>query len=219
MRSSDASPIIGVASPDATRIGVKEPPAVPDLVLASTSPHRRALLDRLGVPFRCEAPPVDEEAMKGWGLAPRDLAERLAAAKAISLAERWSEATLIGGDQLVELDGRVLGKPGSVAAAEAQLAALAGREHALITALAVWHRGRIHAHTDVTTLRMRPLTAAEIARYVAADRPTDCAGAYKLESRGIVLFERIVSDDHSAVTGLPLIALTTILRDLGHAIP
>lgn len=126
---------------------------------------------------------------------------------------------MIGSDQLVALAGRVFGKPGNAEGAVDQLAAMAGRSHDLITALAVWHEGRTILHTDVTTLHMRPLTRAEIARYVAADRPLDCAGAYKIEERGIALFERIDTADHTAITGLPLIALTTILRALGFAIP
>lgn len=190
-----------------------------DLVLVSTSPYRRALLERLGVPFRCRAPLVDEEALKTGTFGPRELAERLALAKATSLADEEPRATLIGSDQLVAFEGRILGKPGSPERAVEQLAAMAGKAHELITALVVWHRGQVYAHTDITILRMRPLTRAEISRYVAADRPWDCAGSYKLEARGIALFERIDSADHSAITGLPLIALTTILRGLGYAIP
>jgi septum formation protein len=190
-----------------------------DLVLASTSPYRRALLERLGVPFRCVAPSVDEDALKDPGLAPRDLARHLARAKAASVAAGAPGAVVIGSDQLVALDGRIHGKPGSVEAAVAQLLALAGRPHELVTALAVTHEGRWWEHTDVTTLWMRPITRAEAERYVAADRPTDCAGSYKLEERGITLFERIESNDHTAITGLPLIALTTMLRALGFAIP
>ncbi|MGE5757116.1 MAG: Maf family protein [Planctomycetaceae bacterium] len=192
---------------------------MPDLVLGSTSRYRRALLERLGVPFRCRAPRVDEEALKTGNLDPRSLAERLATAKAESLIVDEPDATVIGSDQLVALAGRVFGKPGGAEGAVDQLAALAGRSHDLITALAVWHEGRTILHTDVTTLHMRPLTRAEIARYVAADRPLDCAGAYKLEERGIALFERIDTADHTAIIGLPLIALTTILRALGFAIP
>ena len=190
-----------------------------DLVLASTSPYRRELLGRLGVPFRCRAPLVDEEALKRDDLEPRALAEYLARAKATSLGAEEPQATLVGGDQLVAIDGRVLGKPGSIEGAVEQLLALAGRAHELITALAVWHGGRVVVHTDVTTLWLRPLARAEIERYVAADRPLDCAGSYKLEARGITLFERIDSRDHSAITGVPLIALTSILRDLGYRIP
>ena len=116
-------------------------------------------------------------------------------------------------------DGRILGKPGSVDEAEAQLASLSGRTHELITAMAVAHGGGIIEHTDVTTLVMRGVSPEEIRRYVAADRPLDCAGSYKLESLGIALFESISSADQTAIVGLPLIALTTILRDLGFAVP
>jgi septum formation protein len=192
---------------------------MPDLVLASTSRYRRALLERLGVPFRCRAPRVDEEAFKANAAEPRALAEHLARVKASSLAAVEPDAIIIGGDQLVEFEGTVFGKPGSVERAVAQLEAMSGRSHCLLTALAVWHRGAMSVHVDVTTLQMRPLVRAEIERYVAADRPLDCAGSYKLEERGIVLFERIESEDHTAITGLPLIALTTILRRLGVAVP
>jgi septum formation protein len=191
----------------------------PDLVLASTSPYRRAQLERLGVPFRCQPPLVDEDALKAFADEPRALAERLARAKAGSVAVLEPEAVVIGGDQLVEFQGLVFGKPGSADRAIEQLGQLAGRSHRLITSLAVCHRGEMTVHNDVTTLHMRSLGRAEIERYVAADRPLDCAGSYKLERRGIALFERIVSEDQTAITGLPLIALTTILRGLGMAIP
>ena len=190
-----------------------------DLILASTSPHRRELLERLGVPFRCQAPRVDEESWKADVEEPRALAEGLAKAKALSLFDAEPEATLIGCDQLVTFEGRIFGKPASVEGAVEQLSALAGRSHALIPALAVWHDGRTFQHTDLTTLRMRSLDRAAIERYVAADRPIDCAGSYRLEERGITLFESIDSEDQSAITGLPLIALTTILRQIGFVIP
>ncbi len=192
-----------------------------DLILASTSPYRRALVERLGLPFRCVAPEVDEEALKRefGAVAPRDLAERLARAKAESIARREPEAVVIGGDQLVTCDGRIFGKPGTDEQAVAQLDTLAGRSHELITALAVATAGRVFDHTDITTLTLRRLTPVEIRRYVEADRPLDCAGSYKLEARGIALFERIASDDHSAIVGVPLIALTTILRAVGFAVP
>ncbi len=190
-----------------------------DLVLASTSRYRRELLERLGVPFRCRAPRVDEELWKADAADPRVVAEELAIAKALSLCDEEPDATLIGCDQLVSFDGRIFGKPASDEGAMEQLSALAGRSHELITALAIWHDGRISRHTDVTTLRMRSLDRAAIGRYVAADRPIDCAGSYRLEARGIALFEAIDSDDHSAITGLPLIALTTILRQIGFVIP
>jgi septum formation protein len=133
-----------------------------DLVLASTSRYRRTLLERLGLPFRCLAPPVDEEALKDGVWEPRALAEHLALAKARSLGEAEPDATIIGGDQLVAFEGRIYGKPGTVRGAVEQLSAMSGSSHQLITALAVWHRGLAHLHTDTTTMWMRQLTRAEI---------------------------------------------------------
>jgi septum formation protein len=192
-----------------------------DLILASTSPYRRTLLERLGVPFRCVAPPVDEDALKRemTGANHRELAERLAIAKAASVAAIEPGAVVIGGDQLVSFEGEILGKPGTIERAIAQLERMSGRSHELITSIVVRNSDRNDVHTDVTTLHFRPLTLEEIRRYVEFDRPIDCAGSYKLESRGITLFERIESADHSAIVGLPLIALTSILRSIGLVIP
>ncbi len=191
-----------------------------DLVLASTSPYRRALLERLGVPFRSKAPVCDEEALKSENLPPIRLAERLAHLKAASLAEsEESAATVIGCDQLLSLDDRVYGKPGTTEAAIEQLASLAGRQHELITAMVVISGSKTFRHTDVTKLWMRPLSRNAIVRYVLGERPLDCAGSFKIESRGITLFERIQSEDQTAITGLPLIALVSILTQLGFEIP
>ena len=192
---------------------------MPDLVLASTSRYRRELMARLGLPFRAVAPACDEEALKVPGLAPAALATMLARAKAESLRAAEPGAVIIGSDQIAALGDVVLGKPGTAERAAAQLAMLAGRTHVLVTAVAVAHAGGVVEHVDVTRLTMRPLSPEQIARYVAADMPTDCAGAYKLEARGIALFSRIESEDHSAVTGLPLIALCTMLASLGFPVP
>jgi septum formation protein len=198
-------------------------PTPPDLVLASTSRYRRQLLERLGVPFRALAPACDEEALKDPRLTPRALAESLALAKARSLEAGLPGAAIIGSDQVAAVEEAggwsMLGKPGSAARAGDQLMRLSGREHVLITAMVLLHDGHVHAHTDVTTLAMRPLDRAAIDRYVAADQPLDCAGSYKLEARGVALFARIASADHTAITGLPLIALTRILAGIGFVIP
>jgi septum formation protein len=193
----------------------------PGLILASTSTYRRGLLERLGVPFRCRAPLCDESVIQRAeaGTEPRLLAEKLALTKASSLVDEEPEAVIIGCDQLVSFQGQVFGKPETAARAVEQLVAMAGRTHELITAMVVIRGGEGVCHTDITRLRMRRLSRDAIERYVAADEPIDCAGSYKLESRGIVLFDRIESDDHSAITGLPLIALVNILRDMGFAIP
>jgi septum formation protein len=191
-----------------------------DLVLASTSPYRRALLERLSIPFRSKAPTCDESALKAEELHPIRLAERLAHAKAASLAAgEAAGATVIGCDQLLFFDGRVFGKPGTVEAAVEQLLSLSGHQHDLITALVVLSGSRTFRHTDVTKLSMRALSRTSIARYVDAERPLDCAGSYKIESRGITLFDRIDSEDQTAIIGLPLIALVAILSELGFEIP
>ena len=192
---------------------------MPELVLASTSIHRRTLLERLGVPFRSRRPLVDEEVIRDDSLSPRNLAQFLARAKALSVAAVEPHAVVLGGDQVVAFGGRVHGKPGTVVGAVEQLLELAGNSHQLVTAIAVCHQGQVVDYDDVTTLWMRPLTRPEAERYVLADQPLDCAGSYKIEQRGITLFERIESSDHTAITGIPMIALTTILRGLGFSIP
>jgi septum formation protein len=190
-----------------------------DLILASTSRYRRELLFRLGLPFRWRAPGVDEEALKVSAISPRELSARLALAKATRVLAEEPGATVIAGDQVVALGGQVLGKPGGREKAIEQLLQMTGETHELYTAMVVAHGERVYPHMDMATLRMRALSRGEIERYVDADEPFDCAGAYKLEARGILLFERIEAEDHSAITGLPLIALTTILRGLGVTLP
>ncbi|WP_044238723.1 Maf family protein [Chondromyces apiculatus] len=196
------------------------PLAPPPLVLASTSPYRRMLLDRLGVPFTAAAPDCDEDAYKASATSPRGLAETLALAKAESLRATHPDALILGGDQVATLDDDILGKPGTRDAAIAQLERLAGRTHLLITAVALLHHhGRLVQHTDVARLTLRPLTRAQIERYVDADTPLDCAGSYKLEARGIALFASIDTADTTAITGLPLLWLTGALAGLGFEIP
>lgn len=194
--------------------------ASPKLVLASTSVYRRALLERLGVAFTAVAPSCDEEALKDPALSPAALAAHLAREKARSVAASWPEAFVLGSDQLVEVDGEILGKPGTAEAALGQLMRLSGRAHRLVTAFAlVRSDGWLSEHLDVHTLHMRALSRTELERYVASDRPLDCAGSYKIEAAGIALFERIEGADFTAITGLPLMALTSLLRELGFAVP
>lgn len=196
--------------------------APPPLVLASTSRYRRELLERLGVPFTAAAPDCDEDAFKARSRSPRGLAEELALAKAESLRAAHPGAAILGGDQVATVDGEILGKPGTREAAAAQLERLSSRgrrEHLLITAVALIHGGRVLRHTDVARLTLRPLTRAQIERYVAADDPVDCAGSYKLERRGIALFAAIDAADHTAITGLPLIWLAGALAGLGFEVP
>jgi len=193
--------------------------APPDLILASTSRYRQELLGRLGVPFRALPPDCDEDAYKARGYSPRGLAEVLAVAKAESLRAAHPDAVILGSDQVPTIDGEVLGKPGSREGAVEQLCRLAGRTHLLITAMAIVHPGGVLRHTDVARLTMRPLTREQIERYVAADEPVDCAGAYRLEQRGIALFSSVDAADHTAIIGLPLIALAGMLAGLGYPLP
>lgn len=193
---------------------------MPRLVLASTSKYRASLLARLGLEPERIAPHVDEEPLMRSGLAPREIAGALAREKALSVAARTPGAFVLGGDQLVEHQGAILGKPGSRAAARAQLARLSGSEHRLVTAIALVHpSGALDEAVDVHRLRMRVLSPEEIERVLAVDRPYDCAGSYKIEARGILLFDAVEGEDFTAIEGLPLIALGRMLRRAGFALP
>jgi septum formation protein len=190
------------------------------LILASTSRYRRELLDRLGVPFEVQAPEVDEQPLMASGQAPVTIASTLGRAKAEAVWRTQRDAFVLGSDQLVDLDGEVLGKPGSEGAAVEQLARMAGRSHRLITAVALFEpSGAVREAVDVHTLTMRALSRAELARYVAADQPLDCAGSYRIESRGIAQFETVRGDDFTAIVGLPLLTVTTLLRAAGFPVP
>jgi septum formation protein len=188
------------------------------LLLASTSPYRRELLSRLCIPFDVVRPEVDETPHSGES--PLALAQRLAAAKAAAIATREGDAWVIGSDQVAELDGMPLGKPGGRDQALAQLATMSGRSVAFRTALCVMHRdlGRFDA-VDTTVVRFRSLAMDEIARYVDAEQPFDCAGSFKSEGLGITLFEAIDTSDPTALVGLPLIATARLLREAGFALP
>jgi septum formation protein len=188
------------------------------LLLASTSPYRRELLSRLRIPFDIARPEVDETPHPGES--PLALAQRLAAAKAATIVVREGDAWVIGSDQVAELDGEPLGKPGGRDQALAQLAAMSGRSVAFRTALCVMHRdlGRFDA-VDTTVVRFRSLGGDEIARYVDAEQPFDCAGSFKSEGLGIVLFEAVDTSDPTALVGLPLIATARLLRQAGFALP
>jgi septum formation protein len=192
-------------------------PDPPRLILASTSPYRRELLARLRLRFDCVAPGVDETAYPDE--APRALAERLARAKAEAVARRHPGAVVIGSDQVAELDGRALGKPGTPERAAAQLRASSARSVVFHTAVCVASASAQQAFVDTTQVHFRPLDEAEIARYLAAETPYDCAGSFKSEGLGACLFESIRSDDPTALIGLPLIALAGCLRRAGYALP
>lgn len=189
------------------------------LVLASISVHRRQLLERLGLPFECAAPGVDEAPLAGES--PAALATRLALAKALAVARERNRAIVIGSDQVALRGEQVLGKPGDAERCRAQLAASSGCELTFLTAVCVVAAGGAPTfeHIDRTIVQMRVLDDAEIARYVAQDRPWDCAGGFKAESLGVALVSRIETVDPTALTGLPLIWLAGVLRDCGLSVP
>jgi septum formation protein len=189
------------------------------LVLASTSRYRAELLRRLGVDFEPCAPGTDETPVAGES--PPARARRLAIAKAEAAAGTRRDAVVIGSDQVAELDGTLLDKPGTAARACEQLLASSGRQVDFHTAVCVLDTrdGRRHVHVDHTRVRFRPLRAEEIARYIEREQPLDCAGSFKCEGLGITLFEGIDNSDPSALIGLPLIALARLLRECGVALP
>lgn len=194
----------------------------PRVVLASTSSYRRALLERLGVPFDAVAPAgVDEDEAKDEEQDPERLARRLARAKADWVAAQHPDAVVIGSDQVAAVqDGarvRILSKPGTAERAVEQLLLLAGREMRLLTAVALVHRagGRALEHLDEHRIAFRPFDRRVAEAYVERDRPLDCAGSFRLEGLGVALMERCRGDDATGVIGLPLIALSSMLEAMG----
>ncbi len=188
------------------------------LILASSSPYRRQLLERLDVTFDCQSPEIDENPRDAE--LPRDLAQRLARQKAAAIAAASeSTAVVIGSDQVASVNGQRLGKAGNRAAAIEQLALCSGQAVDFFTAVCVVHRGREYQHLDQTTVNFRALTATDIERYVALEPAFDCAGSFKCEGLGITLFSRLSSDDPTALIGLPLIALAEMLRKCGIQLP
>jgi len=190
-------------------------PAPRALVLGSTSRYRRELLARLRLPFSVEPPEVDETPLPGE--APAALARRLAAAKAAVVARRHPLAVVIGSDQVADLDGEPLGKPGNHANAVAQLRRMSGRTVVFQTALTVMceQSGFLQHDLAPVRVRFRTLGEAEIEAYLHAEQPYDCAGSARSEGLGIALLESIESDDPTALVGLPLIRTCRMLRAAG----
>jgi septum formation protein len=196
------------------------PPAAPrTLVLGSTSRYRRELLSRLNVPFEVAAPDVDETPLAGE--TPKALARRLAAAKARAVAQRFPQAIVIGSDQVADLDGEPLGKPGDHDNAVRQLRRMRGREVVFQTALCVVCLDSGFAQHELAPVRVRfrDLSDAEIERYLRLEQPYDCAGSAKSEGLGIALLESIDNDDPTALVGLPLIRTCRLLRAAGLPLP
>ena len=185
------------------------------LVLASTSRYRRELLARLQLPFESAAPDVDETALREE--TPPQTALRLAQLKARAVAQKFPAALIIGSDQVATLDGAQIGKPGGHARALAQLKSMQGRAVVFHTALCLLNSasGRMQVREVPVTVHFRQLSDAQIEAYLRKEQPYDCAGSAKSEGLGIALVERYEGDDPNALIGLPLIALTDMLRGEG----
>ncbi|GHD29830.1 Maf family protein [Halioglobus pacificus] len=188
------------------------------LILASSSKYRQSLLHRLGLPFDAIAPDIDESAQPGES--PEALATRLAHIKAYEIAANRADDWVIGSDQVASLNGNILGKPGTEDVAIAQLQASSGNVVHFYTAVTLTnHRKDVHFHhLEPTAVHFRELSKAEICDYVRRDQPLDCAGSFKWESLGIALFERLEGRDPTALEGLPLIALSSMLQAAGLSV-
>lgn len=189
------------------------------LVLGSTSPFRRALLDKLGLPFIADPPTTDETRLPGES--PMELVSRLAESKARDVAARHPDALVIGSDQVACVDGEILGKPGNRENAIAQLAGSAGRRVVFYTGLCLLNatNGEAQVAVEPFTVHFRQLDRAQIERYVDHEQPFNCAGSFKSEGYGITLFSALEGRDPNSLIGLPLILLVEMLAAQGIALP
>lgn len=194
-------------------------PSAPTIVLASSSSYRRGLLDRFLDQYETVTPGVDES--NDQGLDPSELATYLARKKAEAIVKNAREALVIGADQLAILDDQVLGKPGDHQKAVEQLLAAAGKTVTFLTAVCILDpigRAR-YEHTDKTSVRFRQFDRRLAEAYLRHDKPYDCAGSFKLEGAGFVLFEAVNTDDPTALIGLPMIWVADRLLQLGYLLP
>lgn len=185
------------------------------LILASQSPYRKAILNRVGIQFVSQTPLVDEEALKLSG--PRmanELCLYLAEKKAESIAVNCPDDVVLGSDQMAVLDGVKIDKPGSMEKAFAQLRSLSGREHDLLTAMALYHKGQCVKEVSVNKIRLRHLSDEEIHASLVRDQAFDCAGSYKIEKSGLWLIESLKTDDPSSIEGLSMMLLYRLLKKL-----
>ena len=188
---------------------------MPSIILASSSPYRRQLLEQLGLPFEWGSPDIDETPWSGE--APESLVKRLAEAKARALATHYPQHWIIGSDQVACLDNRILGKPGDIDNARRQLRDCSGRRVEFLTGLCLLNSCNNTCETVIEpfAVMFRTLTDEQIDRYLMREQPFDCAGSFKVEGLGIALFERLEGDDPNALIGLPLIRLVTLLQQAG----
>jgi septum formation protein len=189
------------------------------LILASSSPYRKALLERIGLPFEVCSPDTDEGPRPAEP--PAELVARLAREKAAAVARRFPQAVVIGSDQVAVHAGAIIGKPGTVERACRQLERFSGDTVDFLTAVSVQclESGLSRAATIGTQVAFRPLSGSEIRRYVDLDQPLDCAGAFRSEAAGPTLLRSMQSSDPTAIIGLPLITVAAALREAGYALP
>jgi len=188
------------------------------LVLASTSPYRKALLEKLFLQFETTSPDIDESVLAGES--PEQLVARLAEAKAKANAEQFNQALMIGSDQVAVVDGKIVGKPGDHATAKAQLKRAIGKRVTFLTGLCVYNTVSQRSQVEVVPFSVvfRQLTDAQIENYLQREQPYNCAGSFKSEGLGIALFERLEGDDPNTLIGLPLIRLIRMLENEGYSV-
>ncbi|MCB0415537.1 MAG: septum formation protein Maf [Bdellovibrionales bacterium] len=186
------------------------------ILLASSSPYRKLQLENLGLQFDQASPLFDEESLKNTGLAPQELVQLLAVKKAESLKTQYPDHIIIGSDQLLEFKGKIYGKPGSPDKALEQLRLLSGKTHSLMTSICALYKNEVKIHTDITQLQLKPLNKTQIHKYIELDNPLDCAGSYKIESKGLLLMQSIQSEDFSSIQGLPILKLFSFLDEFNY---
>lgn len=189
------------------------------IILASTSPYRKEQLERLNIDFVAVPPDVDEQPLKITENDHAELSRTLSLLKARKVSTDHPQAIVIGGDQVASFGDAVLDKPGTKERAFQQLKLLAGKEHRLITSLALIVNDQSYLHTCVATMKMRQLTDDQIRRYIDIDEPVKCCGSYRLEALGISLFEKIECEDYTSIIGIPLMWTAKKLTELGVSVP
>ncbi len=185
------------------------------LILASSSQFRKSQMQQLELDFKCISPDVDEDILKAKITDPVELSVALSREKANVVLRDNPSDIIIGSDQVLSLDGEIFNKPGNSENAISQLSKLSAKEHKLITSFAIISKNKEITDTVISTMKMRELTDEQIKKYVQKDQPLYSCGSYKLETLGIGLFESIQSSDHSSIIGLPLISVTSALKEFG----
>lgn len=189
------------------------------IILASSSPYKKELLMRLGIEFEVEDSGLDEDIYKETIKNPTKLTQILAKEKALLLHRKFQKAVIIGADQICLFEGTIMGKTNSLEKSYEQLMKMQGKTHELITSYFIKSPDREVIRTNITKLTLRKLSSAQIKNYLSQDNPIDCAGSYKLELKGIGLMEKIETNDHTAIVGLPLLMIGNDLVDFGFSIP